>query len=49
MYYVYILPIIDGENMKIGVSDGDITRILQHHKTFLKIGTPLNHLLISLC
>ncbi len=34
MYYVYILPIIDGENMKIGVSDGDITRILQHHKTY---------------
>ena len=34
MNYVYILPLIDGINMKIGVSEGDLTRLLQHHETY---------------
>jgi hypothetical protein len=34
MNYVYILPLIDGINMKIGVSEGDLTRLIQHHETY---------------
>lgn len=34
MNYVYILPLLDGLNMKIGVSEGDLTRLLQHHETY---------------
>jgi len=34
MYYVYILPLIDNINMKIGVSEGDLSRILKHHETY---------------
>jgi hypothetical protein len=34
MNYVYILPLIDGINMKIGVSEGDISRIVKHHETY---------------
>jgi hypothetical protein len=34
MIYVYILPLLDGFNMKIGVSEGDLSRILKHHETY---------------
>lgn len=34
MNYVYILPLLDGLNMKIGVSEGDLTRLLKHHETY---------------
>lgn len=34
MNYVYILFLLDGEHVKIGVTEGDLKRIISHHNTY---------------
>lgn len=34
MNYVYILFLLDGDHVKIGISHGDLKRIVTHHNTY---------------
>jgi hypothetical protein len=46
MNYVYILFLLDCEHVKIGISQGDLRRIIEHHNTY---GIDLNKIKILRC